>query len=160
LTLYPGPRSKMPFRAIDRTGGFLVLGRTRIAEDAKNGKKNDVSKWSGFGAVGAAIGVALSWLCCLPFAAALGAGVTAAGAALTPYQPYLALVSVSLLGVALVQTIRSRACDDGESCGPWSQGRRWLFLAVISVAVILLITIPYWSASLIYWNLGAGRLNR
>ena len=112
-----------------------------------------MSKWSGFGAVGAGFGVALTWLCCLPFAAALGAGVTAAGAALTPFQPFMALASVSLLAIALVQTIRARQCEDGESCSALSQRRRWLFLAAVTVATVLLITVPYWSADLIYWTL-------
>ncbi len=112
-----------------------------------------MTKWSGFGAVGAGFGVALSWLCCLPFAAALGAGVTAAGAALTPFQPFMALASVSLLTIALVQTIRARRCDNGESCNRLSQRRRWLFLAAVTVATVLLITVPYWSADLIYWTL-------
>ena len=112
-----------------------------------------MSKWSGFGAVGAGFGVALSWLCCLPFAAALGAGVTAAGAALTPFQPFMALASVSLLAIALVQTIRARRCEDGESCSALAKRRRWLFLAAVTVATVLLITVPYWSADLIYWTL-------
>ncbi len=112
-----------------------------------------MSKWSALGAVGSGIGVALSWLCCLPFAAALGASVSAAGAALTPYQPYMALMSVSLLGVAFVQTMRSLRCENGESCPPLSPRRRWLFLAVVTVAVVLLLTLPFWSASLISWTL-------
>jgi hypothetical protein len=112
-----------------------------------------MSKWSGFGALGAGLGVALSWLCCLPFAAALGASVGAAGAALTPYQPYMELLSVSLIGVAFVQTIRSARCKDGDRCNRLSRRRRWLFLAVVTVAVIALLTLPYWSASLIYWRL-------
>ena len=112
-----------------------------------------MSKWSGLGALGAACGVALSWLCCLPFAAALGAGVVAAVAALAPVQPYMALASVSLLVVALVQTIRARRCEEGESCSRFSQRRRWLFLAVITLAVVLLIMLPYWSTSLIYGSL-------
>lgn len=110
-------------------------------------------KWSGFGALGAGFGVALGWLCCLPFAAALGAGVTAAGAALTPFQPYMALASVSLLVIAFVQTIRAQRCDGSESCSPALRRRRWLFLAVVTAAAILLITLPYWSGHLIYWSL-------
>ncbi len=112
-----------------------------------------MSKWTGFGAVGASLGVALSWLCCLPFAAALGAGVAAAGAALTPLQPFMALASVSLLAIAFVQTLRARGCEDGETCSALSKPRRWLFLAAVTVATILLITVPYWSAHLIYWTL-------
>lgn len=112
-----------------------------------------MSKWSSYGALGAGVGVTLSSLCCLPFAAALGAGVAAVGVALTPFQPFMALASVSLLGVAFVQTIRAPRCEDAESCRPLSQRRRWWFLAAVTVATVLLITLPYWSAHLIYWSL-------
>ncbi len=112
-----------------------------------------MSKWSGYGALTAAFGVAVTWLCCLPFAAALGAGVLATGAALSPYQPYLALGSLALLGVAFVQTLRARNCVENDTCEVKPGRGRWVFLAVITLLTVLLITLPYWSASLIYWSL-------
>lgn len=115
--------------------------------------KESMSKWSGYGALGAAFGVAATWLCCLPFAAAMGAGVLAIGAALSPYQPFLALGSLVLLAVAFVQTFRARKCDESGTCAVEPRRGPWVFLAVITLLTLLLITFPYWSASLIYWSL-------
>jgi len=112
-----------------------------------------VWKWTEFGALGAGVGAALGTLCCLPFAPALGAGIAAAGAALSSFQPYLALASVTLLLVSFVRTARSTRCEDGGSCGIGSKRRRWLFLAAITLATLLLLTFPYWSAYLISWSL-------
>jgi hypothetical protein len=112
-----------------------------------------MSKWSAYGALTAALGVAVTWLCCLPFAAALGAGVLATGAALSPYQPYLALASFVMLGITFVQTLRSRKCAQNGKCGVERGRGRWIFLVVITFLTILLITFPYWSASLVYWSL-------
>ena len=110
-------------------------------------------KWTEFGALSAGFGVALGSLCCLPFTAALGAGVVAAGAALTSLQPYMALASVTLLLVAFVRTARGARCEDGESCSALSRRRRWLFLGAITLTTLLLLTLPYWSPYLIYWSL-------
>lgn len=112
-----------------------------------------MSKWSGFGALAAASGFALTWLCCLPFVAALGAGAVAAGSALSPLQPYLALLSLLLLGAAFVQTLRTRTCADDGTCKVKPSRGRWLFLGVVTLVTLLLITLPFWSPSLIHWSL-------
>ncbi|MGH9320096.1 MAG: hypothetical protein ACRD21_08835 [Vicinamibacteria bacterium] len=112
-----------------------------------------MSKWTGWAAMGAGVGVALTSLCCLPFAAALGAGVIALGVTLTPLQPYMAFLSVTLLVVSFVQTIRAPRCKDAESCKALSTPRRWIVLGAITVVTLLLITFPFWSAYLVLWNL-------
>lgn len=112
-----------------------------------------MGKGTQLGALGAALGAAIGSLCCLPFAAALGASVAAAGAFLVPLQPYMTLTSVTLLLVAFVQTARSAPCKDGEGCSARSRRRRWLLLGATSLLTLFLITLPYWSAYLVYWSL-------
>lgn len=112
-----------------------------------------MKKWAGVGAVGAALGAALTTICCLPVAAALGAGVLAVGSALTPFQLPLAFVSLVLLLVAFVQTLRAPECDEEGACARPRSRFRWVFFGVMAVVTLALITLPYWSASLLYWSL-------
>ncbi|MCI0419897.1 MAG: hypothetical protein L0312_11850, partial [Acidobacteria bacterium] len=67
-----------------------------------------------------ALGVSLTWFCCLPLAAgALGAGFAAVGASLGPLRPYLTGVAVALLGLAFYQAYKpqSAECAPGKRCG-------------------------------------------
>lgn len=62
-------------------------------------------RWSEIGALASAGTVATTILCCLPFATGvIGASLAAAVARFAPYQPYLALLSLTLLGDAFVQS--------------------------------------------------------
>lgn len=106
-----------------------------------------MKKWTGAGALVAGVGVALTSLCCLPFAAALGLGLAAAGSVLTPYQPYLALASVAFVAVAFVQTLREPRCEDGSACDA-SSSRRWIIFGGVTLITVLLVTMPYWSVFL------------
>ena len=105
------------------------------------------------GAVAAALGSAVTWLCCLPFAlGAAGSGVAALAAIVGPLRPALSIASVVLLGVAAVAAWRAsrRECA-AESC-PRSR-RSWLWLGAAALLVAVLLTVPAWSSWLIYWSL-------
>ena len=100
--------------------------------------------------------VAAAIFCCLPFATGiLGAGIAAFGARFAPLQPYLATLSVALLGYAFHQAYRPDAvvCM-GEACDvPATLRYRRLFLWLVAVGVVLLLTAPLWANWVIYWTL-------
>ncbi|MCI0388014.1 MAG: hypothetical protein MOB07_04505 [Acidobacteria bacterium] len=57
-----------------------------------------------------ALGVSLSWFCCLPLAAGiLGAGFAAVGASLGPLPLYLTGAAVALLGLAFYQAYKPQS---------------------------------------------------
>lgn len=113
-----------------------------------------MAKWSSVGAVGSALGFSLTWFCCLPIAfGALSGSVAAAGNFLGPWQPYLAGLSLVFLGVAVGQAVRKeRQCRAG-TCPLEGRRRRWIVLTMVTIVVLIMITIPYWSSHVIFWLL-------
>ena len=113
-------------------------------------------KLSSAGALTSAGTVAASIFCCLPFATGIiGAGVAAFGARFAPLQPYLATVSIGLLGYTFYQAYRPDAvvCA-GENCDvPTARGYRRLALWLVAVGVALFLTAPWWANWAIYWTL-------
>lgn len=91
------------------------------------------------GAVAAALASALGAICCLPFAVGAATLATAA-VVLAPLRPYLIVLALALLAVALVRSWRLRCQPAG--CVP---GRRLpLVLVVAVVAVLVLLTAQWW----------------
>ena len=109
---------------------------------------------SSAGALTTAGTVAATIFCCLPFATGvIGAGVAAFGARFAPMQPYLATLSVALLGYAFYQDYRrDTAVCVGESCNVFARYRR-LGLWLLAVGVALLLTVSWWANWVIYWTL-------
>lgn len=104
-----------------------------------------------------ALGVSLSWFCCLPLAVGtLGAAFAAIGTSLTPLRPYLTVAAVAALGVAFYQAYKSRGveCAPGESCGVGSgRTRQRAMLWIMTVITLILLTTEDWSSWVIYWML-------
>ena len=117
---------------------------------------NTRANLSSAGALTTAGTVAATIFCCLPFATGiLGAGVAAFGARFAPLQPYLATISIALLGDAFYQAYRPDAvvCV-GEDCDvPTALRYRRLALWLVAVGVVLLLTAPWWANWVIYWTL-------
>jgi mercuric ion transport protein len=104
-----------------------------------------------------ALGVSLTWFCCLPLAlGALGAGAVALGTTLAPLRPYFTGLAVVFLGLAFYQTYRPRKaeCAPGQSCAVQSSRmRQQLILWVITGLTVALLTVGEWSSWVIYWTL-------
>jgi mercuric ion transport protein len=104
-----------------------------------------------------ALGVSLTWFCCLPIAVGtLGAGLAAAGASLAPLRPYLIVAAVALLGLAFYQTYKPQKteCAPGTSCGTGAgRTRQRVLLWIIAVITVILLTTGDWSSWVIYWSL-------
>ncbi len=104
-----------------------------------------------------ALGVSLSWFCCLPIAVgALGAGFAAAGASLAPLRPYLTVAAVALLGLAFYQAYKPQKaeCAPVKSCGTGvSRTRQRALLWIIAAITLILLTTGDWSSWIIYWSL-------
>ena len=116
------------------------------------------AKLSAAGAVTTAGTVAATIFCCLPFASGIiGAGVAAFGARFAPFQPYLATISLALLGHAFYQAYRPDAIvcvgDDGPYDVPTVVRYRRLALWIVAVGVALLLTASWWANWVIYWTL-------
>jgi hypothetical protein len=105
------------------------------------------------GAVAAALGSALTWLCCLPIAlGAAGGGVAAVATVAGPWRPFLSGASVLLLAVAAFAAWRARRRECGTEACP-TRRRGWLWLGAAALLVAALLTLPRWSSWLIYWSL-------
>ena len=117
------------------------------------------AKLSAGGAVVSAFGAAASWLCCLPFAlGALGTAGTAVSHFLGPIQPFIAGLSVLLIGVAFVQTYRpvKETADcalDGECSSPIRRAGHKRFLWIAAAFTLALVSVPYWLNWVIFWSL-------
>lgn len=98
----------------------------------------------GAGAVLAALGASLC--CILPVAVAiLGVGSAALGAKLEPLRPWLAGVTVLLLGFAFYRAYRPLPCAPGESCAvPASRRRARIVLWIVAVMAVGLMAFPYY----------------
>jgi hypothetical protein len=126
-----------------------------MEEEVRN--HNRKTYGSSLAAILPALGVSLSWFCCLPIAVGtLGAGLATAGASLAPLRPYLTVASVALLGFAFYQTYKPRKaeCAPGKSCGTGaSRTRQRTLLWIIAVITLILLTTGDWSSWVIYWSL-------
>ncbi len=100
----------------------------------------------GVGAVLAAFGASLC--CTLPVAVAvLGFGSAALAARLEPLRPWLAGLSVLVLGFAFYQAYRPTNCAPGQTCAV-SAGRRRRRIAVwiVAVVAVALMAFPYYAS--------------
>ena len=114
------------------------------------------AKLSSAGALTTASTVAATIFCCLPFATGIiGAGVAAFGARFAPLQPYLATLSIALLGYAFYEAYRpdAVACVGETRDVPTALRYRRLVLWLVAVGVALLLTAPWWANWVIYWTL-------
>lgn len=109
-------------------------------EDAK---KNTVL---GVGVVLAAFGASLC--CILPVAVAiLGVGSAALGARLEPFRPWLAGLTVLLLGFAFYQTYKPQDCAPGQACAVSASRRRnRIVLWIVAAVAIALMAFPYYAS--------------
>lgn len=103
----------------------------------------------GAGAVLAAVGASLC--CILPVAVAvLGVGSAALGAALEPFRPYFAGLTVLLLGFAFYRAYRQVACEPGEACAvPVSRRRHRAVLWIVALVAVALMAFPYYASWLL-----------
>jgi mercuric ion transport protein len=124
-----------------------------MEEEVNNRKAYGLS----LAAVLPALGVSLTWFCCLPIAVGtLGAGLAAAGASLAPLRLYLTVAAVALLGLAFYQAYKPRQteCVPAKSCGTGTGRRRQrALLWIIAVITVILLTTGDWSSWVIYWSL-------
>ena len=100
----------------------------------------------GTGVVLAALGASLC--CILPVAVAvLGVGSAALGARFEPLRPWLAGVTVLLLGFAFYQAYRPVDCAPGTACAiPASRRRGRIILWIVAVLAIALMAFPYYAS--------------
>lgn len=113
------------------------------------------SRWSEIGALTTAGTVAATILCCLPFATGvIGASLAAIGARFAPYQPYLAALSLALLGYAFAQTYRRAPACAANGCDAEAVARRRkVVIWIIAAGVVALLTAQWWANWAIYWTL-------
>jgi mercuric ion transport protein len=101
------------------------------------------------GAVLAAFGASLC--CILPVAVAvLGVGSAALGAKLEPLRPWLAGLTVLLLGFAFYRAYRPVECAPDEACAvPASRRRTRLVLWLVTAVALALMAFPYYVSWLV-----------
>src|SRR5262245_7326240 len=91
----------------------------------------------GRGAGLAALGVALTWFCCLPLAlGSIGLGAAALGASMVPLRPWFTGAAVVLLGGAFYFRYRRNACRPGEVCSVASNRLQQLVLWTIAAVTL------------------------
>lgn len=106
------------------------------------------------GALVAALGVAASWLCCLPLAVGIvGAGAAGLGAFLTPLRPYLNGLTLAFLGLAFFQVYGPQSRPGADCECRKRLFRRRLIVWATAVIALLLMTFSSWASWLIYWTL-------
>jgi mercuric ion transport protein len=98
----------------------------------------------GGGVVLAALGASLC--CILPVAVAvLGVGSAALAVQLEPLRPWLAGLTLLLLGFAFYQAYRPVECAPGEACAvPANRRRNRIILWLVAVVAIALMAFPYY----------------
>jgi len=116
------------------------------------------SVWLSFGALGTALGVFSTWLCCLfPLAlGSLGMGASVLGTRLEPFRPYLLALTVVFLGAGFYQVYRRppQSCADDRICARPSGRRIQLtILWIITVLAAILVSAPYWAGIYAQWGL-------
>lgn len=101
------------------------------------------------GAVLAALGASLC--CILPVAVAVaGVGSAALGAKLEPLRPWLAGVTVLLLGFAFYRAYRPVRCSPEEACAVAAGRRRTrIALWIASLVAVAVIAFPYYVSWLV-----------
>jgi MerT mercuric transport protein len=107
----------------------------------------------GVGALLPAIGLSLTWFCCLPIAAGLlGVGLAGMGTKLMSLRPVFTSLSLVCLGISFYQAYRPESCGQ-VSCSTSNSRRGQRFLVwFMAVFIATLLTIQYWSSWLIYWT--------
>ena len=105
-------------------------------------KKNAVL---GAGAVLAAFGASLC--CILPVAVAiLGVGSAALAAKLEPLRPWLAGLTVLLLGFAFYQAYKPVDCAPGQACAVPASRRNRIVLWIVAIIALALMAFPYYAS--------------
>jgi hypothetical protein len=99
-------------------------------------------RWVGGGAVAAAVAYVLTAACCLPLVLGVAAGATVAArfGFLARYQPYLGGIALLLVAVAFYRAYRR----PGRSAGECAPARPGIALWLLAVAVLVLLTAPFW----------------
>ncbi len=102
----------------------------------------------GAGAVLAAFGASLC--CILPVAVAvLGVGSAALAVKLELWRPWLAGLTVPLLGFAFYQAYKPIDCAPGQACAvPASRRRSRIVLWIVAVVAVALMAFPYYASRL------------
>jgi mercuric ion transport protein len=103
----------------------------------------------GVGAVLAALGASLC--CILPVAVAiLGVGSAALGAKVEFLRPWLAVLTIVILGVAHYQAYKPVECAPGDACAvPANRRRHRILLLMVTILAIVLMAFPYYISWLI-----------
>lgn len=101
------------------------------------------------GAVVTAFGASLC--CVLPVAVALlGVGSAALGAKLEPFRPWLAGLTVLLLGLAFYRAYRPVECEPGDECKvPASRRKHRIALWTVAIVAVMLLSFPYYASWLL-----------
>jgi hypothetical protein len=108
----------------------------------------------GLGAGLSALGVALTWFCCLPLAlGGFGLGAAALGAAMAPLRPWFSGAALVLLGGAFYYRYRRPACRPAEACAVAPNRIQQFVLWTIAVVTLAMLTVDRWASSVIYWFL-------
>lgn len=107
------------------------------------------SLFTGAGVVLAAVGASLC--CILPVAVAvLGVGSAALGARLEPLRPWMAGLTVLLLGLAFYRAYRRVECAPDEACAvPASRRRARIVLWIVTIIAVALMAFPYYVSWLV-----------
>lgn len=113
--------------------------------------------WLGVGALGSAVGVFASWLCCLfPLSMGVAGAAAAVGSRIEPFRPLLSALTVGFLAVAFYRAYRrpKGQCEEGEVCRR-PRGRRLqrTLLWVVAALALTLLLAPYWAGFLAQWSL-------
>jgi len=108
----------------------------------------------GLGAGLSALGVALTWFCCLPLAlGGIGLGAAALGASMVPLRPWFTGAALVMLGGAFYFRYRRNACRPGEVCSVGSTRLQQVVLWTIAAVTLALLTVDRWASWVIYWFL-------
>jgi mercuric ion transport protein len=125
------------------------LGKLASAGDAHGHRE-------GWLAAGGVFGAILASSCCIAPLVLLALGVSGAWignlTALEPYKPYVAAVTLSLIGLGFwhVHFKPKPACADGTYCArPESSSLTKIALWLATALVLLAVTVSYW-APLLY----------
>jgi hypothetical protein len=101
-----------------------------------------------------ALGVALTWFCCLPLAlSGFGLGAAALGGVMTPLRPWFTGAALVLLGGAFYYRYRKQACRPGEACAVAPNRLQQFVLWTIAAVTVAMLTVDRWASWVIYWLL-------
>ena len=99
------------------------------------------------------VGVLASTCCILPVVfGILGVGTVGAFIFLEPLRPLLIILAYIFIGAGLYFVYRKRpeSCEPGSACATGSANRiARIGLVIVFIVVTLVITFPYWIASLV-----------